>query len=407
MKGSSKVLIVVVLVAIIVAGAVYEFYPFWRAPSTETIKLGFIAEITGSAAQLVSEGLRGAQLAVEQINSKGGLSVGGKQYRVELVTFDNQYTVELSQTGAEKLITSDKVLMLLGTDWTPAALTVAKVAEQRKTPFIVTMAAAAGLGDMIQKNNWRYSFQVSQSATAIATGLAATLVNIIKAKSVAIVGQDSDFGKGAAAPFVEYVKKNSPSTEILDVQYTPAGTSNFSTVLAKFKTLNPSVIYECLGGVEQQTFALQKYDAGLRMPLLSAGGATSSQKYIDTVGNKAEYQVVNLAWAPKPITALTMPFVQSYRDKFGNLAVSQASAFTYDSFLTAFDAIQRAGKLDKEVITDALLQTNLTGVSGPITFDPTTHIRPYVPLIGQIQGGKFVTIYPLEVKDGTYAQPPS
>lgn len=405
MKRSTIILIGVVVAAIAVFGVLSTFYLFAPAPAPGVIKLGFIAELTGPMSSLATEGARGAELAVDEINAKGGLNVAGRQYRVELVYLDTQASVDLAKSGAEKLITQDKVLMLIGTVWTPSALTVSRIAEEHKTPFIVSMSAAAGLGKQVQTNNWKYIFQTSTSGEVIGRTLAAAAIDLVKPKSVAVVGQDSDWGRGAAEPFVEYIKKNSPTTVVSRPEYTPAGTSDFSAVLAKIRALNPDMVFESLGGVEQQTFAAQKYDAGLRMPLFSAGSVPASEKYVSDIGMKAEYQVVFLQWAPKPITPETMPFVERYRAKYGNLALTGMTAFTYDAFQAAFNAIQGAGALDKEAIAKALLETNIKGVAGLITFDPTTHTRQMTPPVGQIQGGKFVTIYPKEISDGPYKPP--
>jgi len=99
--------------------------------ASKTVKIGFLAPLTGEVAAWGLPGLYGCQIWAEQVNAKGGLTIGGDSYQVELVSFDNEYAPDKARTGAQKLIHEDGVsfIMMLGGDTWPAVQPVANDAR--------------------------------------------------------------------------------------------------------------------------------------------------------------------------------------------------------------------------------------------------------------------------------------
>ncbi len=95
--------------------------------AAKTVKVGFLAPLTGEVAAWGLPGLYGCQIWAEQVNAAGGIKVGGDSYQVELVPYDNEYAPDKARTGATRLIREDgvKFIMMLGGDTWPAVQPIA------------------------------------------------------------------------------------------------------------------------------------------------------------------------------------------------------------------------------------------------------------------------------------------
>ncbi|MCG8359998.1 MAG: ABC transporter substrate-binding protein, partial [Kiloniellales bacterium] len=101
------------------------------AQAADTVKIGFLAPLTGEVAAWGLPGLYGCQIWAEQVNAAGGIDIAGKRFMVEMVSYDNEYAPDKARTGAQKLIFEDEVkfIMMLGGDTWPAVQPIANKAR--------------------------------------------------------------------------------------------------------------------------------------------------------------------------------------------------------------------------------------------------------------------------------------
>ena len=129
MKKASFALVVLLIVSMVLTGC---------APTggTQTIKVGVIAELTGDIPAVGASCKNAAELAVKEINDAGGLEVGGKKYQVELFIEDNAGKADQSAAAAQKLITQQNVLAIIGPNASRYAIPASEIAESSQVVLI-------------------------------------------------------------------------------------------------------------------------------------------------------------------------------------------------------------------------------------------------------------------------------
>jgi len=223
-SNARKVLAVAVLA--VLASAV--------APVTEAqppIRIGASASKTGAYAALGQNQLRGYQLCVKHTNEKGGL-LGRK---LELVVEDDRSEPTTAVRLYEKLITQDKVDLVLGPFSSPIVEAVADVTEKHRMPMVAPSAATTS----IFKKGRKFIFMVQPRAEVFLEGLI-DLAAKKGLKTVALINVDSVFGRTVTQGSIELAKKK--GLQVVFVDAYPEGNTDFSAILTKVRAANPDVL---------------------------------------------------------------------------------------------------------------------------------------------------------------------
>ena len=229
MSHAGKVLAVAVLVAL----------AWVVAPGAEAqppIRIGATLSQTGLYAAPGQNQLRGYQLCVKHLNDKGGV-VGRK---LELVLYEDGSDPATAVRLYERLITQDKVDLVLAPYSGPITDAVADVTEKHKMPMV---APSAGVTSIYRKGR-KFIFMVNPPAGTQLEGLV-DLAAKKGLKTVALINGDEIFGRAATQGAIELAKKKGLHVVFADTY--PEGTTDFSAILTKVRAANPDV----LGGATQ------------------------------------------------------------------------------------------------------------------------------------------------------------
>jgi branched-chain amino acid transport system substrate-binding protein len=128
MKHTVRLLILLVVTSLLLVSC--------GGAASDTIKVGGIGELTGDIPAVGASFKNAAELAVAEINDAGGLEVGGKKYQIELIIEDNAGKAEQSASAAQKLITQDNVVAIIGPNASRYAIPASEIAESSKTVLI-------------------------------------------------------------------------------------------------------------------------------------------------------------------------------------------------------------------------------------------------------------------------------
>ena len=131
MKKTSAVLAILIILSLVLAGCTAQ-----QAQSPKAIKIGLIAELTGDMSVVGASCKNAAELAVREINDAGGLEVSMKKYKVELIVADNASKEDQTISAAQKLITLDNVVAVVGPNASRFAIPASWIAENTKTVLI-------------------------------------------------------------------------------------------------------------------------------------------------------------------------------------------------------------------------------------------------------------------------------
>jgi len=382
----------------LVAGA------FWigvapPAQAQPRIRIGASLSQTGLYAALGQNQLRGYQLCVKHLNEKGGV-LGRK---LELVLYDDGSDPAMALRLYERVITQDKVDLVLGPYGSPSTEAVADVNEKYKMPMVAPTAATTS----IYKKGRKFIFSMDPPAEVFLEGLI-DMAAKKGLKTVALINADDLFGRATIQGTITLAKKK--GLEVVFVDAYPLGTTDFSPILTKVRTANPDVLggatrFEDAVAITRQMKAL---NVNPRMYGLTVG--VDLLKFYEVVGRDAEFVYGVTPWVPELVEiragglipiARQYPgareFVESHKKEFPDAEISYHSASGYGGCQILVEAVRRAGSLDSEKVREAILKMDHNTVFGGFRVDRNGLQIAHKMVMFQWQDGKKVIVWPEEL----------
>lgn len=329
--------------------------------NSNEIKVGANFEITGNQANYGSAGLDGLKLAIKEANDAGGID--GK--KITLVQADTKSEASEAVNSATKLISDDKVKVIVGPMVTANVMAESQVANDNKIPVI---APAATNPDVTVENGktkpfiFRSCFIDPQQGTVMAEFAAKQL----KAKTaVMYLDSSSDYSKSLGKVFKEKFEAN--GGKVVMEEAFLAKDQDFKAALTKLKTANADVVFVPAYYEEVGKIVKQARELGITAPMLGTDG-WDDPKVVDIAGADAlnnTYFSTHYFEKDKDVQG----FIESFQNEYGH-APNVFAALGYDAGKMLIDAIKRAGSADPEKIQKALEETkDLQVGTGKITMD--------------------------------------
>jgi branched-chain amino acid transport system substrate-binding protein len=327
-------------------------------------------------------------MAVKEINAAGGLPVGKQKMKVDLVVEDNAGKADQSAAAAQKLITQDEVLAIVGPNASRYAIPASEIAESEKTVLITPWSTAPKTTlDTATNQPKKYVFRACFIDPFQGGVMARFALENLKAKKVAVLYDvASDYNKGIAEVFKENYEKL--GGKIVAFETYTTNDKDFSAQLTKIKDAKPDVIFLPNYYSEVPLQVQQAKRLGITVPiigsdswgsneLLTLGGADLNGYYFST-----HYAADNAAPVAKK-------FIADYEKAYGTKP-DDVAALTYDAFGLLFGSIKNAGKADRESIRAALSTLpSYKGVTGDMKFQADSRDPIKSAVILQIKDGKF------------------
>ncbi|MFT6672528.1 MAG: branched-chain amino acid transport system substrate-binding protein [Afipia broomeae] len=353
MAKHTKLLATIALLSVGVAGQA----------AAQTIKIGVNEPLTGPFAASGTYVVNGAKIAADEINSKGGIL--GK--KIELVIEDNKSNPTEAAAVAEKLITADKVPVIMGAWGSSLTLAVMPKLMEYKVPMVVETSSS---GKITTTGN-PYIFRISPPSSVEAAAFKPILpkLSIKKADFLVI---NNDWGRGAAEDFGKVLKADNIQVGLVETMDQSA--QDMSAQLSKIKATDSDTIMVTTA-VEQLTLVLKQATAlGIKKQIVTTGGSQNPDQLIDQAGVAANgtFHLTTFApWYPDetPNPPATKYFLGEWKKRGFNFAGATESFRGYDGIRTIAAAIEKAGKAEPEAIAAALWQTELLGLNGKIKFE--------------------------------------
>lgn len=343
--------------------------------NAETVKIGLNVPLTGFAAADGKSALNGAQLAVEQINAKGGVN-GDK---IELVVYDDQASPKEAVPIAQKLIEKDKVIVGISGSYSGATRASAGIYQEAKVPYISAFAIHPDItraGDYVFRTAFVGEVQGRAGAKLIGEMLGKKRVSIITLKN--------DFGKSLAAGFKEAAGKF--GIDIVSEYEYSIKDRQFGPIVSKVKSDKPDAIYASGYFFTAGPLVSQLRSAGIDVPIIGQEGY-DSQKFIEIAGAASDGIIITTSLDRDSKAAETMAFISSYEAKTGQ-KTDMVAASAYAAVQVAAAALKSAGSKDRAAVRKAIAATNIPTAIGTISFNN----------LGEVQKDVQVQI----VKDGNW-----
>jgi branched-chain amino acid transport system substrate-binding protein len=340
------------------------------------IRVGIYGSLTGPQATFGVSTLDGAQLALDEVNAAGG--VNGKKIRV--VSLDDQGKPEEAAVAVTKLITQDKVHVVLGEVASSISLAAAPICQEHKIPMISpssTNPKVTQMGDFIFRVCFIDPFQGQVMADFAMKNL--------KAKKAAILrDQKSDYSMGLADFFIKRFKEKG-GTIVLDQSYV-AGDVDFKSQLTTIRAQKPDAIFVPGYYGEAGLVAKQARELGIKAPLMGGDGWDSSKLY-EIGGSALDGCYFSTHYSSESTDPKVKDFVTKYKAKYGQVPDALAT-LGYDAAGVLVAALKKAKSLEGADVRDSIAATQAyAGVTGSISLDKDRNaVKPAVVL--KIQGGK-------------------
>ena len=364
----------------------------------DVLKFGIPLPLTGTNAKFGEIEKKSYEIALEEINAKGGI----KGKKVVLEFEDSQGKPEVSRSIVERLIDVKKQPVIFGEYSSSSSKAVAAVAEERKVPYMVVTGAT----DDITQQNYKYVFRLNPTNAYYATGLLSFFKEVVKPQSIAILYESSDFGTSGAEDMVKQAQK--AGMKVLVKEQYEKGAVDFKPILSKVKAAKPDVIY--MVSYVMDAALLMRQIKELRIDAnLYAGGAAgfAIPEFIQNAKEASELVLTATLWSPQ----VAYPGAKEYAEKYKKLYKDYPSyhgAEAYAALYVIKDVLERAKTWKSDDIRIAFKATNMMTAFGPVRFedkDGYTNQNFMDTLVMQVIQGKHETIWPAKYANAKYVYP--
>lgn len=353
----------------------------------------------------------GAEMARDEINKAGGINVGGKRVRIELIRADTNemQSVPDSTNAVERVITRDKADFLIGGFRSEAVLAMQEVAMDYKKIFLGAGAAHSKLGLNVEQNYERYKYwfrvtpvkDVDLVRTTFAVlgsvaeqirkdlGKASPKVAILAEKAVWVEGIVAASQKNLPAMKMEVVGLWQPSAVATDV----------TAELSAIDRAGADIVFTLLSGPVGIVVGRQMGERNMKAIAFGINVEAQKDEFWKAAAGKANYVSTLDTYADVQMTPKTLDFVKAFRARFGKSPTYNAG--TRDAIYLLKEAIEKAGTTNADKLVPALEKISFVGAAGVVEFDkrhdPVWGPGKSTGIAVQWQDGKKVPFWPPQV----------
>jgi branched-chain amino acid transport system substrate-binding protein len=395
----------------VAAGATaFAGFPAVLRAQAPTFKVGVIHPVTGPIAEPGQACRLGAQMAAEAINAAGGIkSMGGM--KLELLVGDTQSKPEVGRTEAERVI-GQGAQLLMGSFDSGSTAAMVPVAQQRRVPFVVDIAAAdpitANVAKAVKEGQQKVQYVYRNFPTGSSFGRKAVQYfgeifteAGVSPKRVVLMYCNDLFGQNNAKGFQAAHAAAKPSWEIVDVIPWPEPPQDLSTEVSRAKAAKPDIIAPITRPASAQLLLPEIRKQ--RLDIMGIVGPGSPGLYetgqLAVLKEDLEYVMSSLPWAnfrnPR-----TQKVAEDYLKRSGGKTFDTNSGYSFDGMMLIADILERAKSTDPDTIVEAIKKTHYTNglmlYAGPIVFNEIGDNPNAVTTMVQVLGQKPVAVWPKE-----------
>jgi len=354
------------------------------------IKIGLNAELTGESPAVGASCKNAALLFTEQVNATGGIQVGDKKIPLKLVIGDNGGKADQSASVAQKLVSQDNVLAIVGPNVSTCAIPASEVTESLQCLMVSPWSSNPKTTETTTGKSKHYIFRACCTDPFEIKAVTKFALNQLKSKRAAVLYDvASETPNTQANIFRQEFEKGGGTITAFETYST--GDRDFSAQLTKIKASQPDLIFFPAYYNDVALIAQQARRMGLNQQFLGAD-TWSTPEIITLAGKNVEGAYFCNHYSTEISTPVAQKFMSDYTAKFGQKP-DDIAALTYDTFQLLAQAISAAGKLDRAAIRDAFSQIrSYQGITGFMRFEPGSGNPVKSAVILHIQDGKFVWV---------------
>jgi branched-chain amino acid transport system substrate-binding protein len=383
------------------------------APPTR-VSIGATLPLTGAEARVGGFVKEGYELAVEEVNKRGGLTVGGKKLPVQLTILDDTTTQSTAVSLADRLVNSDRVDVLLGTYSSHLVEAQSTIGEQNRIPYV----NGGGGATKIYRRGFKYLFGVISPVEILGTTLMAWIDvqqkagKLPKPAKIALLWENTAHGKDFKKGISDFVARSGGAYTIDVDESFPLDGKDFGALLGKVKAAGVDLFLADAHLSDYITMHRQYVAAGMCHKVVSYGARGSEKGAIEALGQENVNYVVSGVWWSAELakkSAQAKAFVEAFKARYGGRAPEWFQALGYESARAVFTAIEQAGTLDREAVRAKLASLHMDSLlpSGKLDFPAAFGQQTQNPFVLQqnLPDGSSPIIYPPDAVTGTGIAP--
>jgi len=324
----------------------------------QDIKIGVVGPLTGPLAFLGQHVKWGGELAAEEINAGGGVLGRKLVYLMQ----DSACRPADGVAAAEKLLNQDGVDVMLGDVCSGSTIAVMPVMERAQKPLIVTISTHPDITSKAGVGGNKWVFRTVANDGMIADVVAGKMKGL---KTVAIVGEDTDYGRGA----VSLLKQRLPAeVKIVSEDYLKQAETDFLPVLTRIRASKPDAIGTYVLDQQAANLMKQYVQFGMSIPLVGRPPLGSGVVSAQVASGKFDGSWTVYPYYDKYEDPKNQAFVKAYVDHYKQ-PPHYAGWGVYEGVKLYADAVKRAGTTEPDRVREALVKSDYPGILGPMHFD--------------------------------------
>ncbi len=394
-------LLVLVAPALLASHSLAKLYP--ETVEGDVIKIGMTISLSGRYQHEGVQALCGIQAAIDYFNEKGGINVGGKTYKLQLIYYDDQSKKDLINSLYTQIVTSDGAQFLLAPYSSGLTLSAAPISQQYKR----IMISHGGASNKIFEQGYQYMVQVLSPASEYFKSTLELLAKVDPNAKIAFIYKNTAFAKAVMAGAKKYAEQFGLQV-VYENAYEPE-TTDFSSLITEARSAGANVLIG--GGHYQDGFQLvkQAHELGWKLKFISILVAVTHESFYKDLGPSVAENVAGpsqwepaAAYSPEAAKKAGIEWFGPTKEEWmqlfnwhceGTPAYQAAEAGASIVFLVK--AIMEANSLDTDAVRQAMNNIHIMTFFGPLKIDPETGLQVGHPMVLlQWQNGEKKIVYP-------------
>ncbi|SMH27654.1 ABC transporter substrate-binding protein [Mesorhizobium australicum] len=329
------------------------------AYAQDPVIIGMVLPMTGGTAGYGKDGKMSADLAAEQINAAGGI-LGGRQ--IQLVYEDEKGTPQDGVAAVQKLMTRGGAKAIIA--GMNSSITLAESAITKNRILHVNPAAQA---DAITEQGSPWLFQINNTTTGNANTFHSYLLHTMKPKTVAFMGENTEFNKALLENFKHAVEES--DAELVEIANYDGTTTDFTSIITRLKAASPEMIYvvDAYPARTAQIWKQIRQQGGFPMEAHSAG--TVQQSAILPAEGAMEGVVTGDIFIAEGATGAMADYINAHREKY-NVEPNKVGLVVYEAVKVVAEAMDKAGTdSDYDLIAKTIRDNVWQTPRGELAFD--------------------------------------